>query len=210
MHWAPIPGFEGRYEASDTGLIRSLPRKIETQRGVRLIRGRVLKPGKLGNTNHRHVVLEGRVDRPVHCLILEAFVGLCPPGMEARHLDDDPTNNRLDNLAWGSRRENSADAIRNDRHFNAGLTHCKRGHKLTPENTQQHGKGTARSDARRTCLQCRRERQAIYNSGGRLIPEGFCPNGHSKTPENRISNGPRGTRCRLCAIESSRRRAGKA
>lgn len=206
MHWAPIPGFEARYEASDAGLIRSLDRVIKTKRGSRRLKGRILKPGKLGNTNHRHVVLEGRVDRTVHSLVLEAFVGPCPPGMEARHRDDDPTNNALENLVWGSRSQNSDDAIRNDRHFHAGLTHCKRGHELTPENTQQHSGDNSRSGNRRTCLACRRERQAIYQAGGRVVPEGFCPNGHPKTPENRITNGPGRTRCKPCATESRRLR----
>ncbi|WP_439621469.1 HNH endonuclease signature motif containing protein [Gemmata sp.] len=48
----------------------------------------------------------------VHRLILEAFVGPCPLGMETRHLDGDRLNNRLDNLAWGTPAENAADRIR--------------------------------------------------------------------------------------------------
>jgi len=46
-------------------------------------------------------------------LVLEAFIGPRPDGAFARHLDDNPSNNRLDNLAWGTRKENVADAIRN-------------------------------------------------------------------------------------------------
>ena len=204
MHWAPIPGLEGRYEASDAGLIRSLDRVIETQRGSRQLRGRVLRPARLGNSNHQHVVLEGRANRTVHSLVLEAFVGPCPPGMEARHADDDATNNNISNLSWGTRSQNSHDSIRNEKHFHAGLTHCKRGHELTPENTQQHGDGSANS-GHRTCLACRRERQAIYKAGRQLIPEGFCPNGHPKIPENRLPNGPGATRCKVCATESRTR-----
>ncbi len=48
----------------------------------------------------------------VHRLVLEAFVGPCPEGMECRHLDGDRTNNRLENLAWGTRKENTADSMR--------------------------------------------------------------------------------------------------
>jgi hypothetical protein len=204
--WKPVPGFEGRYEVSDGGEVRSLDRVIETvsRKGKpyrQLRKGRTLRPGKLGNAGHRHVVLDGRVDRTVHSLVLESFIGPCPPGMEARHLNDDPMDNRLENLCWGTRSENSHDSIRNEKHFHAGLTHCKRGHELTPENTQRHA-----NSSRRSCLACRRERQAIYNQGGRLVPEGFCPNGHPKTPENRITNGPGRTRCKVCATESRQRR----
>jgi hypothetical protein len=45
----------------------------------------------------------------VHRLILETFVGPCPPGMEARHLNGDPGDNRLENLAWGSPERNRQD-----------------------------------------------------------------------------------------------------
>src|SRR4051812_17537545 len=67
----------------------------------------------------------------LHHLVLRAFVGPCPPGMECRHLDGDPTNNRLDNLAWGTPKQNSEDKIRHgtqsrglDR-WNAKLTPSK-------------------------------------------------------------------------------------
>mgnify|MGYP002780477625 CR=1 FL=1 len=46
----------------------------------------------------------------VHTLVLEAFVGPCPPGMECRHFPDrDPTNNNLTNLSWGTRSRNQRD-----------------------------------------------------------------------------------------------------
>ena len=48
----------------------------------------------------------------VHRLILETFVGPCPPGMEACHNDGDKLNNRLDNLRWDTRSANSFDAVR--------------------------------------------------------------------------------------------------
>ncbi len=48
----------------------------------------------------------------VHHLVLENFVGPRPPGLECRHLDGNPANNRLDNLCWGTRAENVADQVR--------------------------------------------------------------------------------------------------
>src|SRR5271166_1685861 len=44
-----------------------------------------------------------------HTLVLLTFVGPCPEGYECRHLDGNPANNRLRNLAWGTRLENAAD-----------------------------------------------------------------------------------------------------
>lgn len=48
-------------------------------------------------------------------LVLEVFIGPCPEGMEARHLDGDIKNNRLDNLKWGTRKQNAKDKVRHGR-----------------------------------------------------------------------------------------------
>ena len=48
----------------------------------------------------------------IHRLVLEAFVGPRPTGMECRHLDGDKNNNRLYNLRWGTSEENLADQVR--------------------------------------------------------------------------------------------------
>lgn len=48
----------------------------------------------------------------VHRVVLETFVGPCPAGMETRHLDGNPANNRLDNLRYGTPAENQSDRIR--------------------------------------------------------------------------------------------------
>lgn len=66
-----------------------------------------------------HVHLSrGRSDRAalVHHLVLEAFVGKRPPGMECRHLDGNPQNNRLENLKWGTAKENCRDSISHGTH----------------------------------------------------------------------------------------------
>ena len=47
-----------------------------------------------------------------HRLVLEAFVGRCPEGMECCHEDGDPANNRLDNLRWGTPKSNGEDRVR--------------------------------------------------------------------------------------------------
>lgn len=53
------------------------------------------------------------VTRPVHQLVCEAFHGPQPfPEAQVRHLDGDPTNNWMENLAWGTAAENWADRRR--------------------------------------------------------------------------------------------------
>ena len=54
-----------------------------------------------------------RKDIPIHKLVLNAFVGPCPEGMEACHHDDDSFNNALSNLRWDTHKANAYDSIRN-------------------------------------------------------------------------------------------------
>ena len=57
--------------------------------------------------------------------MLEAFVGPCPDGMECCHYDDNPYNNILSNLRWGTDQDNALDKVRNGRGFLG--EHCKNG-----------------------------------------------------------------------------------
>jgi len=65
------------------------------------------------------------VCRLLHRLLLETYVGPCPDGMQCRHLDGNPRNNNLDNLCWGTPRENTQDSIRHGT-FMAGRP-CRNG-----------------------------------------------------------------------------------
>lgn len=114
--WLPIPEWEGWYEASDHGNIRSVDRVVQTAEGPRRYRGKVLKPGVQVKDQSRYVNLARggpKVSRLVAHLVLETFVGKRPPGMLACHWDDDQANNRLSNLRWDTRLANAQDAIRN-------------------------------------------------------------------------------------------------
>ena len=107
-----IEGDEG-YCVGDDGSVWS---RVVYRRGddVRLGEWRRLKatPQYRG---HQAIWLGRGRQRFVHRLVLEAFVGPCPDGMECRHLDDDPGNNRLGNLCWGTPAENTDDRFRNGR-----------------------------------------------------------------------------------------------
>lgn len=123
--WRPIPGFEGAYEVSDLGRVRSLERHVrlvtrqagETRRRVS---PRILRPGP-SSTGHLSVALGKSNSKGVHTLVMRAFVGEPPQGMEVRHRDGNPANNCLFNLQYGTRSENNKDTT----------LHGRR--KLTPE-----------------------------------------------------------------------------
>lgn len=55
------------------------------------------------------------VDQFIYRLVPGTFIGLCPEGMECRHLDGDGANNNLSNLQWGTHAENIKDSQRQGR-----------------------------------------------------------------------------------------------
>jgi hypothetical protein len=208
--WCGIAGFEDSYEISTLGRVRSLDRVRRRGTGTNSRHGQILKAA---HTESGHLTVSlcspgKQMKRLVHRLMLEAFVGPCPPGLEACHYNDDPADNRLENLRWGTRTENILDAVRNGTHHNASKTHCKRGHEFTPENTAPNG------DNGRACRKCsnhsRREWHRRQERPKRppRIPKTHCKHGHEFTPENtyvRVDSDGTHRRCIECSRERTRR-----
>lgn len=136
--WLPVPGYEGVYEVSDHGSIRSLDRIVYAGQGrTRRSAGRVLAP-YAAKSGHLSVNLKKNCEggtKQVHQLVLAAFVGPCPDGMEVCHNNGDAADNRLPNLRYDTRKSNVADTLRHGTHPMASKTHCPHGHEYTPENT---------------------------------------------------------------------------
>ena len=104
--WRPVAG-NNAYEVSDCGRVRSLVNTNNNRRDEPLL----LKPTVNRQGYHRVSLRLGRKQqhRFVQRLVLEAFVGPCPRGMECRHLNGDSSDNRLANLVWGTKQANMAD-----------------------------------------------------------------------------------------------------
>lgn len=100
MEWRPVVGFEGRYEVSDDGQVRSLCWE----------RVRILKPGLSSNKYFTVTIGRGNT-RTVHSLVAEAFLGPRPEGMEVLHIDGSRDNNHVSNLRYGTRSQNIQDAV---------------------------------------------------------------------------------------------------
>lgn len=152
--WKPVRGYEGFYEVSDLGNVRSVDRIA--RHGHRL-RGKPIasRPNpERGGYVYVSLSRDGQMyTRRVHRLVLEAFVGPAPEGMEGCHNDGDPANNALSNLRWSTHQENIWDKEIHGTHNNARKTHCKRGHEFTPENTRLERRST-RSGVARRCRAC--------------------------------------------------------
>lgn len=107
--WKEIPGFEGRYEASTLGRVRSVSRDVPRKgQGQMHMTGRVLKQMLGWNKKYLQVNLS-RKSFMVHHLIAKTFLGERPATAVVRHLDGDFTNNRLSNLSYGTQSENLQD-----------------------------------------------------------------------------------------------------
>jgi hypothetical protein len=113
--WLPVVGYEGLYEVSDLGRVRSL--RHWTRAGMR--GGRVLIQHLDGRGHYLFVGLcrNGRAkSSQVHTLAAAAFIGPCPPGQEVRHGPGGKLDNRAANLSYGTRSENMLDCVRDDTH----------------------------------------------------------------------------------------------
>ena len=107
--WKPIPGYEGLYEASDQGRVRSVDRYCLGKDGRSEFHGgKILKPwAARGGYQAVGLRINGLTKRTtVHSLIANTFLGPRPGGLDVMHLDGNRQNNALANLKYGSRKEN--------------------------------------------------------------------------------------------------------
>jgi hypothetical protein len=111
--WLPVPGYEGRYEVSSRGRVWSSPRKTIT--GVR--GGLLLKAVLAGRPGYERLAVTlcrgtEKNQCRVHQLVMLAFVGPCPEGMEVLHLDGDRFRNHWpENLAYGDHATNQRQMV---------------------------------------------------------------------------------------------------
>jgi len=115
--WKPVVGFEGFYEVSSLGRVRSLDRTTTT-------RGNKIKPYKRSWKGRilSHSFIEGypsvilyKESEPhtlrIHRGVLSAFLRLPKSGEVCMHLDHCRSNNHLTNLKWGTQRENMQQSV---------------------------------------------------------------------------------------------------
>lgn len=116
--WRPVVGFESRYMVSSHGRIKALERVVVRSTSKPYVVPECFIKTPPNHNGYPECVpqTKGKArTRLVHQLVLEAFVGPARAGQVCRHLDGNPANNRLENLAWGTMAENSQDTIRHGR-----------------------------------------------------------------------------------------------
>lgn len=168
--WRPVVGFEGSFEVSNKGRVRSVDRIVHVREGhdgtpayARRVKG---IPRKLNINPHDggyvYVSLNAagrRRSAKVHHLVLEAFVGPRPEGLECCHGNGDPTDNRLENLRWDTFEANVADRVAGGK---GRKTYCPKKHEYTSENTiTRLDPKTGRE--KRACRACARDNSRRQN-----------------------------------------------
>lgn len=173
--WLPVMGYEGIYEISDLGRIRSLDRVVvdDMVAGLRIrrFRGRMLKPYPVGALREGvrpylgfRLCREGTVTPvKIQTLVAEAFIGPRPDGLVIRHKNDDGRDNRAVNLEYGTYTDNMIDALRNG--GRKLKVRCKWGHLRTVENVNKNG----------NCKTCARSRPKAARRTGASRPAFASP-----------------------------------
>lgn len=160
--WKPVVGYEGLYEVSDQGRVKTVARTVIRSNGrTHHVRETIRKTSIMpkGHISVRLIRDGVNSTHTVHSLVLTAFVGDRPEGAVTRHLNGVPHDNRLENLSWGTGSENQYDAVRHGHHHLASKSHCKREHRLAAPNLLKSPEG------RRVCRACSRERDDSARSG---------------------------------------------
>lgn len=154
--WRDVPGYEGAYQVSDLGRVRSLDRVTPDGRNLK---GRVLKqqPGSNGYLKVELSQLGEVRTYYIHTGVAAAFIGPRPLGLQVCHNDEVGTHNQLRNLRYDTRSENAKDIVRSGRHHEARKTHCRHGHEFTEKNTRIDSRPDGRTYRR--CRQCERDRK---------------------------------------------------
>lgn len=121
--WRSIEGYEGYYEVSNLGRVRSLERTLADGR---IRKGKVLHGSRKTDTGRLKVSLsrDGRVATAmIHRLVAMAFLGVPPDGRGlVLHSDGDHLNNRSSNLRWGTYADNVQDSLEHGTHRNQYTT----------------------------------------------------------------------------------------
>lgn len=106
--WKDIQGYEGFYQASNLGRVRSIPRVIVDRKNNRFFKGRILK-SYLDKDGYPTIILSKSNKKRVihvHRLVAQVFIPNLENKEQVNHIDGDKQNNRIENLEWCSNLEN--------------------------------------------------------------------------------------------------------
>lgn len=113
--WKDIPGYEGLYQVSDLGNVKSLDRRVVKNDGrVTNYKSKMLKTFTTGkNRLYVNLTSKGKMKKyQVHVLVALAFIGERPEGYDVCHIDGNSLNCKLSNIKYDTRNQNGIDIYR--------------------------------------------------------------------------------------------------
>ncbi len=179
--WRAIVGYEGHYEVSDLGRVRSVDRIVRdgrTPNGTRRRRGQPMSLGrhpfgypqvKLSRDSKAETIL-------VHTAVLTAFAGPCPAGKEACHGGNGHADSSLANLRWDTRAENMRDRGRHGTDWQLNKSRCPRKHLYAGPNLvtiARRRRVNGEVGPHRECRACKRAHDVCFHARktGRVEPD---------------------------------------
>lgn len=114
--WKDIAGYEGFYQVSNQGRVKSLDRYVNAKLGSEMMKKGVLMKLQSSHKGYSTVILHKNCKsktQQVHRLVAMAFIPNPLNKPQVNHIDCDKKNNRPENLEWAAQDENMAHAVRN-------------------------------------------------------------------------------------------------
>ncbi len=174
--WKDIAGFEGCYEVSNLGNVKSLERRVLNNGGMQRRHEKILKAHSDKRQGHKMVMLckDGKTyPRLVHRLVAEAFIPNPDNKPVVDHIDTDATNNRVENLRWVTQQENCMNPLTRINNSKSKMGHPYRGRPLTPEEIEkirQANIGKKRSEeTRRKLSESHKGKHYRKTEGGKRV-----------------------------------------
>lgn len=149
--WKPIVGYEGFYEVSNLGRVKSVERIVENNGGQQRRKERImrLRIGRLGYLNVTLCRESATRVFSVHRLVAQAFIPNPENKPYVDHIDTDPSNNNADNLRWVTQHENAMNPLTREHNSKSKMGHPKYSPPLSEESKRRIGeknRGKVRSE----------------------------------------------------------------
>lgn len=131
--WKDIVGYEGLYQVSNLGRVRSCDKYVSYRWGERLIKGKMLKPHFRGRGYIQYSLVNKQKQNNfyIHRLVAEAFIPNPDNKPCIDHINTDKTDNRVENLRWVTHSENSNNPLTVEKHrYDTKKWIRKKGHPL--------------------------------------------------------------------------------